>query len=159
AREARRLAARLATRPRLARNSQAVIQGLVEGPQLVSARDAIFGRIRAALANETEPGPAPGYELWPAGTWTAPGDLYDRFREEFRRDQGEEHRFGNLDEGKQVVAHLNREPGGPRTALADHPTCRLVGEYLPAEKVEIVAPAMDRQHLAAIPLALLPAEF
>jgi L-lactate dehydrogenase complex protein LldG len=125
----------------------------------MSARDAVLRRIRKALANELDADAAPAYELWPAGTWAAPDDLFDRFVEELKRVQGEGHRFRTLDEAKRFLSALHNEIGAPGTILADHPTCRLLGGALPAEKLEIVDPAMDRQRLAAIPLAVLPAEF
>jgi len=132
---------------------------VVEEPQTMSARDAILRRIRTALANEPDVGAAPDYELWPAGTWAAPGDLFERFVEELKRVQGEGHRFRTLDDAKRFLSALHYEIGAPGTILADNPTCRLLGEAVPAEKVEILDPAMDRQRLAAIPLAVLPAEF
>jgi L-lactate dehydrogenase complex protein LldG len=125
----------------------------------MSARDAILGRIRAALANAQDAGAAPGYDLWPAGTWPAPGDLFDGFLEELQRVQGEGRRFGSLNEAKRFLVDLHRELGGPCTVLADHPTCRVLGELIPAEAVTILDPAMDRQCLAAFPLAVLPAAF
>ena len=125
----------------------------------MSARDAILGRIRSALANDPDVGAVPSYDLWSEGTWAAPGDLFDRFVEELQRVQGEGHRFGNLDDAKRFLAELHRVLGMPRTVLAEHPACRLLVEQMPGERVEILDPAMDRQHLAAIPLAVLPAEF
>ena len=125
----------------------------------MSARDAILGRIRAALANDSDVGAAPSYDLWPEGTWAAPGDLFDRFVEELQRVQGEGHRFGNLDDAKRFLADLHRELGAPRTVLADHPACRALGESLPSEPLAILDQAMDRERLAAFRLAVLPAEF
>jgi len=125
----------------------------------MSARDAILGRIRAALASEPDAGAAPSYDLWPEGTWFAPGDLFDRFLEELQRVQGEGHRFENLEEAKRFLAELHRELGAPSTVLAENPACRALGEFLPAERVQILDSAMERQHLAGIPLAVLPAKF
>jgi L-lactate dehydrogenase complex protein LldG len=125
----------------------------------MSARDSILGRIRGALANEPDGGAAPSYELWPAGTWPAPGDLFNRFVEEIQRVQGSGHRFENLREAKRFVADLHGELGAPLTLLTDHPTCRVLGESLPSEKVELLDPAMDRERLAAVPLAVMAAEF
>src|SRR5581483_2984259 len=66
---------RVDARPGIARRAPADVQGLVEEPTAMSARDAILGRIRNALANEPAVELPPPPELWPAGTWAAPRDL------------------------------------------------------------------------------------
>src|SRR5262249_41980441 len=80
--EARSVAAGVGARPRVARSAGPVVQGLVEEPGVMSARDAILGRVRAALAGDPDVGPPPSYELWPQGTWPPPDDLFARFVEE-----------------------------------------------------------------------------
>lgn len=124
----------------------------------MSARDAILGRIRTALADEPETS-APSYELWPAGTWPPPSDLFARFAEELQRVQGEGKRFATLAEARQFLRELHEQLGAPRTVLVDQPLCRALCEGLPSERVQIAEPSMDRTCLAVIPLAVMAAEF
>jgi L-lactate dehydrogenase complex protein LldG len=125
----------------------------------MSARDAILGRVRAALASEPDAGAPPSYELWPAGTWPQPDDLFARFVDELQRVQGEARRFGAMGEARPFFRDLHRELGMPRTVIADQPVCRALGEGLSAECVAALDPAMDRTQLASVRLAVLPAEF
>jgi L-lactate dehydrogenase complex protein LldG len=131
---------------------------MVEEPETMSARDVILGRIHAVLADEPETS-APRYELWPEGTWQPPNDLFARFAEELQRVQGESKRCATWAEARQLLRELHGQLGAPRTALVDHPLCRALGEALPNEGVQTADPAMDRTILAAIPLAVMPAEF
>ncbi|HMF13978.1 MAG TPA: LUD domain-containing protein [Gemmataceae bacterium] len=123
----------------------------------MSARDAILRRVRAALDGDPDFGPPPSYELWPEGTWPPPDDLFARFVEELQRVQGEGRRFATVEDARQFVQALHAELGGPRTVVVDHPRCRAVGDAVPHH--EMLAPAMDRERLAAIRLGVLPAEF
>jgi L-lactate dehydrogenase complex protein LldG len=132
---------------------------VVEEPQIMSARDAILGRIRAALANEPDAGAPPSYELWPAGTWPLPDDLLARFVAELQRVQGEARRFGTMDDARHLFRDLIRELGMPRTVFVDQPACRTLTEGLPGEGVAALDRAMDRTQLASVRLAVLPAEF
>jgi L-lactate dehydrogenase complex protein LldG len=125
----------------------------------MSARDAILGRIRSALAEEPDDKSLPGYELWPAGTWPQPADLFEYFCEELRKVQGEAMRFANLAEAGQALARLHQELGGPKTAFVENPRCRAIVSSLPAAQIQSVDPAMDRSQLATIPLGVMPAEF
>jgi L-lactate dehydrogenase complex protein LldG len=125
----------------------------------MSARDAILGRIRAALANEPDAGAPPSYELWPAGTWPRPDDLIARFVDELQRVQGEARRFATMDDARLFLRDLHREFGTPRTVFVDRPACRALAAGLPADCAAVLDPAMDRARLAAIPLAVLPTEF
>jgi L-lactate dehydrogenase complex protein LldG len=129
----------------------------------MSARDAILGRIRAALAGELgdqdDPGPPAVQELWPAGTWAPPPDLFGRFAEELKGVQGEARRCGSMAEVCQVLAELHEELGSRPLAVVDHPLCRAAIADLPAEQVVVVEPGWDRERLADLSVAVLPAEF
>jgi L-lactate dehydrogenase complex protein LldG len=125
----------------------------------MSARDAILGRIRAALAQEPESAGPPRYELWPPGTWQQPDNIFQYFQEELHRVQGEGHRVGSVEEAQQFLQTLHRELGEPITAIVEHPLCRSMAQGLPADKVQVVAPPAERAQLAAIPLAVAPAAY
>jgi L-lactate dehydrogenase complex protein LldG len=125
----------------------------------MSARDAILGRIRAALDGEPEAGPPPVQALWPDGTWTPPTDLFGRFVEELQLVQGEARRCGSMDEVRQFLLELHDQLGSPKLAVVDDPLCRAAAEGLPGESVLVVDPTWDREKLADLPAALVPAEF
>jgi L-lactate dehydrogenase complex protein LldG len=129
---------------------------MVEKPKSMSARDAILGRMRTALAGEPDSA-APSYELWPEGTWPAPDDLFSRFADELHKVQGESKRCKTIEEARQLIRELRQGLGNPEAIYVDHPTCvQLVqgaGGVSPAQAT------MDRRQLAAIPLAIMPAAF
>src|SRR5262249_44826555 len=136
----------------------AIVQGVVAESETLSARDAILGRIHAALTNEPEIS-APTYDLWPAGTWQQPSDLFAYFTEELQRVQGESQRFPSMAEARQFLQALHAQVGSPRSVVVNHPLSRALAEGLPAACVQIAKAAMDRAELAEIPLAVMPAEF
>ena len=122
----------------------------------MSARDAILGRILTALVGEADT-IAPTYELWPAGTWKNPNDLFERFAEELQRVQGESKRYKSTTDARQYLQDLHQALGKPQTIFVDHPICRaLLHDF---ENTSALDPALDRKQLAAIPLAVMPAEF
>jgi L-lactate dehydrogenase complex protein LldG len=125
----------------------------------MSARDAILSRIRAALAEEPETGPAPDSVLWPPGTWEQPPDLAQRFFEELQRVQGEGRRCASLDEARQAVEELVQQLGASSVAVVDHPLSRAATAGLTTAKVVPIDAGWDRHDLAGLPFAVLPAEF
>jgi L-lactate dehydrogenase complex protein LldF len=155
----RRLAACLGARAGLAPTTSSIVQSLVEKPKAMSARDAILTRIRAALSHEPDATLPPIPELWPAGTWPAPPDLFDRFREELERVQGESRRCASLEEAREFLRDLHQQLGKPDTALVDEPPCRALSEALPATKVHVIDCTWDRDRLASLPLSVMPANF
>jgi L-lactate dehydrogenase complex protein LldG len=132
---------------------------MVEGPETMSARDAILGRVRAALTGEADAGPPAIQELWPAGTWDPPPDLFDRFVQELKLVQGEARRYGSMEEARQFLAELRGQLGSPRLAVVDHPECHAAVAGLQSEYLIVVDPAWDRERLANLPVAVLAAEF
>jgi L-lactate dehydrogenase complex protein LldG len=128
----------------------------VEKAKTMSARDAILGRILTALVGEADT-IAPTYELWPAGTWKSPNDLFERFAEELQRVQGESKRYKSTADAHQYIQDLHQALGRPQTIFVDHPICRdLLHGY---ENASVLDVGMNRKQLAAIPLAIMPAEF
>jgi L-lactate dehydrogenase complex protein LldG len=125
----------------------------------MSARDAILGQIRTALAGEPESAQPSVPELWPAGTWTPPPDLFAYFVQELTRVQGESFRCDSMDEVRQRLRALFQELGEPATAVVDEDRCRSAAADLPVEKVHIVEPTWDRDQLAVLPMAVMPAAF
>jgi L-lactate dehydrogenase complex protein LldG len=125
----------------------------------MSARDAILGRIRTALANEPAVELPPPPELWPAGTWTEPPDLAERFFEELRAVKGEGRRCASAEELSGQVEAIDRELQQPRVAVVEHPLCREAAGRLDPARVEVVQPGWDRVRLADYPLGVMPAEF
>ena len=122
----------------------------------MSARDAILGRVRAALTGEAGT-IAPTYELWPSGTWQDPTDLFEQFAEELRRVQGESKRCNAIEAARGFLGELHKELGKPQTVCIDHPTCREAVQGF--ENAVVLDAAMDRKQLAAVPLAIMSAEF
>jgi L-lactate dehydrogenase complex protein LldG len=125
----------------------------------MSARDAILGRIRTALAGEPDTPLPPMSELWPAGAWPTPPDLFASFVQELARVQGEAYHCATLDEATQRVSELFRELGEPPTAVVDEGRCRGVSAGLRAENLHILEPTWDRTRLASLPLAVMPAAY
>jgi L-lactate dehydrogenase complex protein LldG len=129
---------------------------MVEKQETMSARDAILGRVRAALTGEPDSA-APTYELWPEGTWPAPDDLFARFADELQRVQGESKRCKTVEEARQFVQELRQGLGNPETICGVHPTCVQLVQGLAG--ISSVDDRMDRRELAAIPMAIMPASF
>jgi L-lactate dehydrogenase complex protein LldG len=122
----------------------------------MSARDAILGRIRTALAGEADC-VAPNYELWPDGSWPATEDLLVRFANELQRVQGESRRCKSLAEAQRFLQELHRDLGRPRAVFVDYPNCRDLIHGV--EGACLLDPGMDRTQLSAIPLSIMPAAF
>src|SRR5262249_5734668 len=127
-------------------------------PHTMSARDAILGRIRSAVAHEAEAPAPPVHELWPAGTWQVPADLAPRFFEELGRVQGEGRSCASLAEARQHIRELVEQLGSPPVALADPPFCHTVAAGLANDHVQTIDPTWDRDRLANFTVAILPAE-
>jgi L-lactate dehydrogenase complex protein LldG len=125
----------------------------------MSARDAILGRIRSALAGEPQTAQPQAPDLWPAGSWTPPPDLFAYFAQELARVQGEAYRCVTLDEARQRVCDLFRELGEPATVVIDEERCRSATAALPADMIHIIEPTWDRDKLAMLPLAVMPAPY
>jgi L-lactate dehydrogenase complex protein LldG len=125
----------------------------------MSARDAILGRIRTALASEPEAERPPTPELWPPGTWDQPADLAARFFEEFQRVQGEGLRCASIQDAGRMIESMCGQLGAPAVAVVDHPLCQATVAAIPPEQVVSIDAGWDRDRLAGLPLAVLPAEF
>lgn len=125
----------------------------------MSRRDTILERIRTTLAGEPDVPPPPVPELWPPGTWTPPGDLAGRFLEELVRVDGEGFCCVSIASAQQQLCALVSQPDWVKIGVVDHPLCRAAVAGIDPDRLVWVEDGCDRQHLAELPVGLMPAQF
>jgi len=122
------------------------------------ARDAILGRIRAALADDPPLQKPPVPEVWPRED-PPPDEMAERFARELEAIGGEMIRLASLEEAAAKLAELADAAGWRKIAAVDRPLCRQVAASLGDGRVDWSAEAADPNEMASLDAGLVEADY
>ena len=124
----------------------------------MSSRDAILGRIRAAVADDPPRERPPAPEVWPPQNPTVE-EMAERFAQELDALGGELYRLPSMEEAGTKLAELVDAAGFSAVGSVDRPLCRELASKLGPDAIQWIEEDASTPAMSELDAVLIEADY